>query len=135
MPITAKFSENFYDRLGHDIADELVGWFNEVDSTYRTEFRDLFNTNFQQNMVTADGVDGRETVYTPLISRYRKNHDRFQRFGSDPIKVAGVIHSIIESRNTTFSNHVGVEARAGRFGKRVLPEKIYWPLLERETMR
>lgn len=95
----------------------------------------LFNTNFQQNMVTAEGVDGQETVYTPLIERYRKNHDRFQNLGKDPIKVARVIHTIIESRNPPFRNPVGAEARAGIFGTRVLPEKIYWPLLDKATMR
>lgn len=95
----------------------------------------LFLTDFQRNMVTADGVDGQETVYTPLIKRYRKHHDRFQRLGKDPIKVAQVIHSIIESRNPPFRNPVGAEARAGIFGTRVLPEKIYWPLLDRATMR
>ena len=95
----------------------------------------LFNTNFQQNTVLAEGVDGQETVYTPLIEGYRKNHDRFQSFGKDPIKVAKVIHSIIESRNPPFRNPVGADARAGIFGTRVLPEKIYWPLLDKATMR
>ncbi|MCH9039677.1 MAG: SDR family oxidoreductase [Chloroflexi bacterium] len=95
----------------------------------------LFNTNFQRNMVTADGVDGQETVYTPLIKRYRKNHDRFQSFGKDPINVARVIHSIIESRNPPFRNPVGVDARAGMLGIRLLPEKLYWPLLDKATMR
>ena len=95
----------------------------------------LFNTSFQQNMVTADGVDGRETVYTPLIKRYHKNHERFQSFGKDPIKVAMAIHSIIASRNPSFRNPVGLDAKAGIFGTRVLPEKIYWPLLDKATMR
>ncbi len=36
MPITAKFSQEFYDRLGHKVADELVDWFNKVDTTYRS---------------------------------------------------------------------------------------------------
>ncbi len=46
MPITAKFSQEFYDRLGHKVADELVDWFNKVDTTYRSEFRELFELNF-----------------------------------------------------------------------------------------
>jgi hypothetical protein len=47
VPITARFSEDFYDRLGHGVADELVAWFNQVDSVYRSEFRELFDTNFR----------------------------------------------------------------------------------------
>ncbi len=46
MPIAAKFSKEFYAKLGHGIADELVDWFNKVDATYRSEFRELFEVNF-----------------------------------------------------------------------------------------
>ena len=46
MPVTAKFSEEFYERLGHDVADELVDWFNTVDATYRSDLRDLFQGQF-----------------------------------------------------------------------------------------
>ena len=46
MPVTAKFSEEFYERLGHHVADELVDWFNTVDATYRSDFRELFQTHF-----------------------------------------------------------------------------------------
>jgi hypothetical protein len=46
MPITARLSRQFYDRLGDDVADELVEWFNAVDLQYRREFRDLFEANF-----------------------------------------------------------------------------------------
>ena len=46
MPIAAKFSKEFYAKLGHGIADELVDWFNKVDETYRSEFRELFELNF-----------------------------------------------------------------------------------------
>ena len=46
MPIAAKFSKEFYAKLGHGIADELVDWFNKVDAAYRSEFRELFELNF-----------------------------------------------------------------------------------------
>ena len=46
MPITAKFSKQFYAKLGHGVADELVDWFNNVDATYRSEFRELFEVHF-----------------------------------------------------------------------------------------
>lgn len=28
MPVTAKFSEKFYQTLGHSVVDELVDWYN-----------------------------------------------------------------------------------------------------------
>ena len=46
MPVTAKFSEKFYSRLGHDVADELVDWFNKVDATYHADLRELNELNF-----------------------------------------------------------------------------------------
>jgi hypothetical protein len=46
MPVTAKLSRAFYDRLGDEIANELVEWFNQVDLTYRTELRELNDLNF-----------------------------------------------------------------------------------------
>jgi hypothetical protein len=46
VPVTAKFSKEFYDKLGHRVADELVDWFNNVDATYRTDLRELNELNF-----------------------------------------------------------------------------------------
>jgi hypothetical protein len=46
MPVTAKLSRKFYEKFGDELTNELVEWFNQVDATYRTEFRDLFETNF-----------------------------------------------------------------------------------------
>ena len=48
MPVTAKLSRQFYERLGDEVANELVDWFNVVDAGYRQEFKDLFEANFGQ---------------------------------------------------------------------------------------
>ncbi|MGE0556610.1 MAG: hypothetical protein AB7R55_24570 [Gemmatimonadales bacterium] len=46
MPVTAKLSQLFYDRLGEQVANELVDWFNAVDATYRSDLRELNEVNF-----------------------------------------------------------------------------------------
>jgi hypothetical protein len=46
MPVTAKLSQAFYDRLGHQVADEMVDWFNQVDAAYRSDLRELNELNF-----------------------------------------------------------------------------------------
>ena len=46
MPITAKFSKAFYDKLGHEIADEMVNWFNQADAVYRAQLRELNDLNY-----------------------------------------------------------------------------------------
>jgi hypothetical protein len=48
MPVTAKLSHKFYERLGEDVANELVDWFNAVDATYRNDLRELNELNFQR---------------------------------------------------------------------------------------
>ena len=46
MPVAVKFSKEFYDRFGHKLTDELVGYLNQIDSSYRSELRELNELNF-----------------------------------------------------------------------------------------
>jgi hypothetical protein len=46
VPVTARLSKLFYERLGEQIANELVDWFNQVDATYRSDLKDLNEINF-----------------------------------------------------------------------------------------
>jgi hypothetical protein len=46
MPVTAKLSKLFYERLGEQVTNELVDWFNAVDATYRGDLRELNELNF-----------------------------------------------------------------------------------------
>ena len=48
MPVTAKLSRKFYERLGDEIATELVDWFNAVDAAYRADLERLNELNFQR---------------------------------------------------------------------------------------
>lgn len=48
MPITAKLSRRFYEKLGDEVANELVVWLNAVDESYRREFRELFEAHFSR---------------------------------------------------------------------------------------
>ncbi|MEX1185002.1 MAG: hypothetical protein WEA80_00245 [Gemmatimonadaceae bacterium] len=54
MPVTAKLSRKFYDRLGDDIANELVDWFNAVDDTYRTQLHELNELNWNRFQAAMD---------------------------------------------------------------------------------
>src|ERR1019366_8334798 len=46
MPVTAKLPQAFYDRLGHEVANQMVDWFNQVDAAYRSDLRELNELNF-----------------------------------------------------------------------------------------
>jgi hypothetical protein len=46
VPVTARLSSRFYEKLGDDVANELVEWFNSVDATYRLDLREINDLNF-----------------------------------------------------------------------------------------
>lgn len=48
MPVTARLSRRFYEKLGDEVTNELVDWLNAVDQSYREEFRELFDANFSR---------------------------------------------------------------------------------------
>ena len=48
VPVTAKLSRKFYERLGDDVASELVDWFNAVDLTYQTQLREQNDRNWER---------------------------------------------------------------------------------------
>jgi hypothetical protein len=46
VPVTARLSQKFYEKLGEDVTNELVNWFNAVDATYQDDLRELNESNF-----------------------------------------------------------------------------------------
>lgn len=48
MPVTAKLSRSFYDKLGDDVAGELVDWFNAVDSDYKSDLKEINDLNWER---------------------------------------------------------------------------------------
>jgi hypothetical protein len=48
MPVTARLSRRFYEALGEDVANEMVDWFNAVDTTYKADLRDLIEVQAQR---------------------------------------------------------------------------------------
>jgi len=57
--VTAKLSRKFYEKFGDDITNELVDWFNTVDTTYRTELRELNELNFGRFDAKLEALGGR----------------------------------------------------------------------------
>ena len=81
MPVTARLSRLFYDRLGEEIVQEMVDWFNAVDATYRSELREQNELNFsrfeaklEQRISELDArltarIDGVETRLTASLNQ------------------------------------------------------------------
>ena len=62
MPVTAKLSRRFYEKLGDDVANELVEWFNQVDTTYRADLRELNEFNFARFDAKLEKLEARIDV-------------------------------------------------------------------------
>lgn len=56
MPVTAKFSEAFYRKMGHEAVDELVDFLNRVDATYRGDLREVNERNFARFEAKLDAL-------------------------------------------------------------------------------
>lgn len=55
MPVTAKLSQKFYERLGDDITTELVDWFNAVDTEYQRQYREANDLNWERFKAELNG--------------------------------------------------------------------------------
>ena len=95
----------------------------------------LFRTSFPDNSVRGEAADDESSAYSPYIRRQSENHDLFELLGGDPVRVAKVVHKVITSPSPNFRNPVGIDARAGMLAARLLPERIYWRILSKATMR
>ena len=77
MPVTAKLSRLFYERLGDQVAGELTTWFNDVDATYRSDLREMNELNFarfdaklEQRIAQVEArVDARGSQLEALLER------------------------------------------------------------------
>lgn len=95
----------------------------------------LFRSDFRQNQVPGERARSNDLPYYPYIQRYDARHARFHRRAGDPVHVAKAIHRIIRSRRPAFRYPVGMEARLGILGARLLPERLFQALLSRATLR
>jgi hypothetical protein len=95
MPVTAKLSRAFYERLGDEIANELVNWFNAVDLTYRTELRELNDLNFARfdakvgERLAELRAELQAELRAEMDARFAKVDERFTRL-EDRIRQAQV---------------------------------------------
>lgn len=48
MPVTVRLSQKLCERLGDDVADEIVDWFNAVDESYRNQLRESNDLNWER---------------------------------------------------------------------------------------
>ena len=94
----------------------------------------LFATDFQKNQIRAARADDPNLAYAPYIRKYDANHGKFDKLAGDPVRVAHAIEKTIASRRPSFRHPVGADARAGMFGARLLPERVFQAVMDRAIM-
>ncbi len=115
MPVTAKLSRSFYDRLGDDLANELVEWFNQVDATYRGDLRQLNELNFSRfDASVGERFAVSEIKFAEFESRMEK---RMTEFEARIEKRMTAFEARIEKRMTEFE--VRIEKRLMEFETRM----------------
>lgn len=48
MPVTARLSSRFYEKMGDEATAELVNWLNDVDAEFRAQLRDTNDRNWDR---------------------------------------------------------------------------------------
>lgn len=96
----------------------------------------LFRTAFKQNQIIGSVIKSAEYDhnYYSSIETHRGRPNRYERFVSDPIVVARVIHKIIKSKSPALRHPVGIDARLGMIAARAMPERLFQALLRKVTM-
>jgi len=59
VPVTARLSGKFYEQFGDEITNELVDWFNAVDSTYQTQLKEVNDLNWARMQARFEAFDAR----------------------------------------------------------------------------
>lgn len=61
MPVTAKLSSRFYEKLGDDVTNELVTWLNAVDAEFRNDLREANDRNWDRFRAELNALSARLT--------------------------------------------------------------------------
>jgi len=68
VPVTARLSGKFYEQFGDEITNELVDWFNAVDSTYQTQLKEVNDLNWARMQARFEAFDARLDVFEAKIT-------------------------------------------------------------------
>jgi hypothetical protein len=89
MPVALKLSKEFYERVGEQVANELVDAFNQVDATYRSDLKEMNESNFARYDAKMDArfaqfdakMDARFAQFDAKIeARFAQFEARFSQF-------------------------------------------------------
>jgi len=89
VPVTLKLSKKFYETFGEQVTNELVDAFNQVDATYRSDLKEMNESNFARFAANVDArfaqydakMDARFAQYdAKMDARFAQYDARFAQF-------------------------------------------------------
>jgi hypothetical protein len=85
VPVTLKLSKKFYETFGDQVTNELVNAFNQVDATYRSDLKEMNESNFARFDAKMDArfaqFDARmDARFTKMDARFSQYDVRFAQF-------------------------------------------------------
>jgi hypothetical protein len=91
VPVTARLSGKFYERFEDEIANELVDWFNAVDTTYQTRLKDVNELNWARMEARFDAFDARMNAFEVRMNAFEMRIQaqldvRFERFRAEMVR-------------------------------------------------
>jgi len=134
MPVTARLSLRFYEKLGEEVANELVEWFNSVDATYRADLRELNELNFARFDAKVDQRIGvlEARVDQRIGMLEAKLEHRLAEFGADLRMEMERRFAQVDARFETLEARL-VQRLESRIGD-VKHEMLRWMLASWSTM-
>lgn len=92
-------------------------------------------TDFHKNQVIAEAAESPESPYHSFVQRYRSRHKSYEGiFANEADQVARVVGKAVRAKRPAFRYPVGLDARLGMMGARIMPERLFHALLSRATL-
>ena len=132
MPVTARLSKRFYEILGEDVANEMVDWFNAVDTTYKADLRDLIEVQAQRFDARLEQrlAETRANLRSEIGELRSEMHAGFADLRTGMGAVAGALRTEMVSGSAALRTEMGVGfAQARTEMANLRAELIKWMFL------
>ena len=132
MPVTARLSKRFYETLGEDVANEMVDWFNAVDTTYKSDLRDLIEVQAQRFDAKLEqrSAETRADLRSEIGELRSEMHAGFADLRTEMGAVAAALRTEMASGSAALRTEMGVGfAQARTEMANLRAELIKWMFL------
>ena len=104
MPVAFRLSKKFSETFGDELADKFVNWFNQMDTTYRTDLSELNDRNFAKLDARIAQAEARlDALVSAVESRFDR---RLSGFESQMVERMANLEINLDRRMTALESRV-----------------------------